>query len=697
MNVQIRRYGQGIGFYLFILVFCILTISPSALFAGSIVAWGENSYGETTPPAESNFIVIAAGDGDSFAIKSDGSIVSRGYNGFGECNIPAGNNFIAIAAGFVHALALKSDGSIVGWGYNRCGQINVPDGNNFIAIAAGQDHSLALKSDGSIVGWGDNSYGETTPPAGHNFIAIAAGGCHSLALKYDSSIVGWGYNPYGECNVPAGNNFIAIAAGNDFSLALKSDGSIVAWGDNTYGECNVPAGNNFIAIAAGAYHSLALKSDGSIVTWGDNTHGQFNNIPDGNNFIAIAAGYWHSLALQQVPETAALLLHAPNGSEVLGGLQTYTISWSSTGMISEVLIEYSTDNGQDWNTVSPPNIGNTGSYEWWPIIPPVDSNECLIRISDATDSNVGDISDNVFELKEQLSLIQPKRGERIIKGSYYNILWSSNFSGGPVFIQYSTDGGGSWQPVATTENTGSYNWHITGPESGDYLIWISDTNGYGGFDRSCDSFAVYSCLEQIAEDLNGDCVVDFEDFAILASNWLQMNYVTIAKFAFDANPGWTMQGQWQFGLPAGMGGSSHGYPDPNAAYTGQNVYGVNLNGDYTVAVGGPYALIAGPFDCNSYETVEFSFARWLNTDTADYVQCKVEASNDGSTWQTVWVNPTTEPITDNQWQVVEYDISQIAAGHSQVYVRWSYQVLNDRAFPYSGWNIDDVELHGYLN
>ena len=234
------------------------------------------------------------------------------------------------------------------------------------------------------------------------------------------------------------------------------------------------------------------------------------------------------------------------------------------------------------------------------------------------------------------------------------------------------------------------------------LSGISGSNIVGGFYDASENVHgfIYTqppvCSEQIPGDLNGDCIVDFEDFAIMASHWLQRSSVIIANFNLDTNPNWTTQGQWQFGTPMGMGGISYGYPDPDAAYTGQNVYGVNLNGDYTVTVGGPYTLTTGPFDCNSYATVELSFARWLNTDTADYVQCKVEASNDGSAWQTVWLNPDTEPITDNQWQVVEYDISQIAAGHSHVYVRWSYQILS-RAYPYSGWNIDDVKLQGLTN
>jgi len=334
MHAQSRRWGQGVIFCLFVSVFCIFSITPSALFAGSIkgwgsmavdsnaligsrfiaiaagyghslalksdgsiVGWGYNDSGQATPPAGNDFIAIAAGGYYSLALKSDGSIVGSGANSAGQATPPDGNNFIAITAGGYHSLALKSDGSIVGWGNNDAGQATPPDGNNFIAIAAGWHHSLALKSDGSIVGWGDNEWGQATPPAGNNFIAIAAGGLHSLALKSDGSIVGWGYNYYGQATPPAGNNFIAIAAGYCHSLALKSDGSIVGWGYNYYGQATPPAGNNFIAIAAGGHHSLALKSDGSIVGWGDNYYGQATP-PAGNNFIAIAAGLSHSLALK---------------------------------------------------------------------------------------------------------------------------------------------------------------------------------------------------------------------------------------------------------------------------------------------------------------------------------------------------------------------------------------------------------------
>ena len=82
----------------------------------------------------------------SLALKSDGTVVAWGDNDYGQTNVPPGlTNVVAIAGGDAHSLALKSDGTVVAWGYNNYGQTNVPPGlKNVVAIAGGGDHSLAL-------------------------------------------------------------------------------------------------------------------------------------------------------------------------------------------------------------------------------------------------------------------------------------------------------------------------------------------------------------------------------------------------------------------------------------------------------------------------------------------------------------------------------------------------------------------------
>ena len=166
----------------------------------------------------------------------------------------------------------------------------------------------------------------------------------------------------------------------------------------------------------------------------------------------------------------------------------------------------------------------------------------------------------------------------------------------------------------------------------------------------------------------------------------------IYDFPLDSDPGWILEGQWEFGMPTGQGGNRCGNPDPNSGYTGTNVFGVNLNGDYDVDVGPLYSLLAGPFDLRGYSDVSVRFARWLNTDEPHYVTASVDVSTDGENWGTVWESETA--ITDSQWVPVERPLGAEADGQSEVYLRWTYQVVGERAYPCSGWNLDDIRLIG---
>ncbi len=104
-----------------------------------------------------------------------------------------------------------------------------------------------------------------------------------------SHLAGWGNNSFGQLNVPAGvTNIVNIAAGNNHALALISDGRVVAWGDNSSGQTSVPPGlSNVVRIAAGSSHSLALKSDGTVVGWG---FGGGLCSPSSSNVVSVAAG-----------------------------------------------------------------------------------------------------------------------------------------------------------------------------------------------------------------------------------------------------------------------------------------------------------------------------------------------------------------------------------------------------------------------
>ena len=282
-----------------------ITVPQNANPAGTVVAWGNNTYGQTNvPPGLSWVTAIAAGESHTVALTSDGTVVAWGDNSYGQTAVPAyaySSAVKAIAAGERHTVALTSDGTVMVWGDNSHGQATVPPGlSGVTAIAGGQWHTVVLKNDGTVVAWGDNTYGQTTVPPGLSGVtAIAAGGGNTVALKSDGTLVAWGANGFGQSTIPPGMiGATAISVGSSHTVVLKSDGTVVAWGNNFFGQSTVPAGlSGVTAIAAGWYHTVALKSDGTLVAWGWNDDGQ-SAIPAGlGGVAAIAAGWYHTVAL----------------------------------------------------------------------------------------------------------------------------------------------------------------------------------------------------------------------------------------------------------------------------------------------------------------------------------------------------------------------------------------------------------------
>ncbi|MCZ6701747.1 MAG: T9SS type A sorting domain-containing protein, partial [Ignavibacteria bacterium] len=115
-------------------------------------------------------------------------------------------------------------------------------------------------------------------------------------------------------------------------------------------------------------------------------------VDESNDLIFDESDSLFSIGCCPMPEITVI---SPNGGEHWYILTIQDIIWSNVN-VENVKIELSLTDGMSWETIVD-SIPSTGLYSWF-INTSISSFDCLIRISDVTDENVFDVSDDVFTL-----------------------------------------------------------------------------------------------------------------------------------------------------------------------------------------------------------------------------------------------------------------------------------------------------------
>ena len=174
--------------------------------------------------------------------------------------------------------------------------------------------------------------------------------------------------------------------------------------------------------------------------------------------------------------TPGITVTSPNGGESWEVGSVRNITWTSTGTVGNVMIDYSSDNGSYWTTIMA-STANDGTHPW--TVPDALSTTCLVRVSE-TDGSPTDTSDAVFSFvpAPAITVTSPNGGESWEVGSVHNITWTGTGTVGNVMIDYTTDGGSTWTPiVASTANDGTHPWAVPSTLSTTYRIRVSETDG----------------------------------------------------------------------------------------------------------------------------------------------------------------------------------------------------------------------------
>lgn len=164
----------------------------------------------------------------------------------------------------------------------------------------------------------------------------------------------------------------------------------------------------------------------------------------------------------------------------------------------------------------------------------------------------------------------------------------------------------------------------------------------------------------------------------------------IHTFPLDTNPGWTTTPDWAFGQPTG--GGTVGRLDPTSGFTGLNVYGYNLNGHYPNNLTPVRYLTTTAINCTNLTNVSLRFRRWLGVESATFDHANIQASNNGTTWTTIW-DHTGAALNEQAWSLQTYSLAAVADNQPTVFIRWGMGTT-DGSVTYQGWNIDDVEILG---
>lgn len=168
-----------------------------------------------------------------------------------------------------------------------------------------------------------------------------------------------------------------------------------------------------------------------------------------------------------------LSLTSPAGEEVWQARSEHPITWTTTGTVPNVSIEYRS------GVSDPPvkiaeSIANTGSFVWQ--VPDRTLRAAKVRVYDSKNPSVYSESP-VFEVRGSLELTSPQQGEIWFVDSQHPLTWNSTGGIEKVRLEYSADRFQTVLPVALdTLNTGKFIWHVPDSISRTVQVRLSDAS-----------------------------------------------------------------------------------------------------------------------------------------------------------------------------------------------------------------------------
>lgn len=158
---------------------------------------------------------------------------------------------------------------------------------------------------------------------------------------------------------------------------------------------------------------------------------------------------------------------------------------------------------------------------------------------------------------------------------------------------------------------------------------------------------------------------------------------------FEANNGWALNGEFELATPVFLSDTI-----PYYTYSGMKCLGTDLTRKGTIKgmyeSNATWSATLSNIDVSGYTNLKMSFLRWFKFAEGD--TAKVQVSNNGTSWSTIWSNNGTS-FSDDIWTETSIDVPDNINNGNSLWVRFALASNSDASVA-EGINIDDFMLTG---
>jgi hypothetical protein len=365
-----------------------------------------------------------------------------------------------------------------------------------------------------------------------------------------------------------------------------------------------------------------------------------------------------SLGLIAPLSAQTLTLCRPNGAESCTVGEKHAIHWNWTDSISSVNLEYSTDGGSTWNVIFS-SLTNDGDALW--TIPYTPSTTCRVKVTSATDPNVYDVSDTDFTIaRPVITVTRPNGGtggESWTVGEKHVIHWNWAGSISSVDLEYSTDGGSTWNVILSgTTNDGDALWAVPNTPSITCRVKVTNTSDTSCFDVSDQDFNIISPTISVARPDGGETCYAGKYAPI---HWTSSGSFSTVKLEYSTDGGssWavitastTNDGDYCWSVPSGVSNTTSKVRITNNA--DPNSYDVSA-ANFTISnsILSDSMRLFSPRTGDAWLVGNYYYICWTHAGSNSSV--KLEYTTDGgSTWSLI--TSSTANDGEYEWLVPSY-------------------------------------------